>query len=101
MLENLVAISLFHHHGERLYYYNYGVEVDFYIPDEQLGIQVSYSIADTQTCNREITALLKLNAYKPLKRMLVITYNEENTLIKEGHTIEIVPVWKWLVELDS
>ncbi len=101
LLENLVAISLFHHHGERLYYYNYGVEVDFYIPDEQLGIQVSYSIADTQTCNREITALLKLNAYKPLKRMLVITYNEENTLIKKGHTIEIVPVWKWLVELDS
>ena len=55
-------------------------------------------MTNADTRNREVTALLKLNAYKPLKRLLVITYSEEDTFEKDGLTVEIVPVWKWLLD---
>ena len=97
LLENLVAINLYHQYGSDLYYYNHEIEVDFYVPSSQLGIQVSYDMTNTDTRQREISALLKLNSFKPLRRMIVITYNEENTVVIDNHTIEIIPVWKWLL----
>ena len=85
-------------YGEGLFYYNRNVEVDFYIPSEQLGIQVSYDMSDQETRNREVSALVKLNAFKPLKRSVVITYNEESSIVIGNQTIEIIPVWKWMLE---
>ena len=98
LLENLVAIYLLRKYGEGVFYYNRNVEVDFYIPSKQLGIQVSYSIADLETRKRETSALVKLNAFRPLKRSLIITYNEEDLITVNGQTIEVVPVWRWMLE---
>lgn len=98
LLENVVAIYLLRTYGEGLFYYNRNVEVDFYIPSEQLGIQVSYDMSDQETRNREVSALVKLNAFKPLKRSVVITYNEESCIVIGNQTIEIIPVWKWMLE---
>lgn len=49
LLENLVALSLFRKYGndndnERVFFYKQNVEINFYIPDDELAIQVSYSI---------------------------------------------------------
>lgn len=46
LLENLVAVTLLRHYGtkDRVYYYNHGVEVDFYVPDEEIAIQACYSM---------------------------------------------------------
>lgn len=98
LLENLVAIYLFRKYGDALFYYNRNVEVDFFVPSEQLGVQVSYNMVDTETREREISALVKLNAFKPLKRSIIITYNEESKITIGTQTIEIVPVWKWMLE---
>ena len=98
LLDNLVAIYLLRKYGEGVFYYNRNVEVDFYIPSEQLGIQVSYSIADLETRKRETSALVKLNAFRPLKRSLIITYNEEDLITVNGQAIEVVPVWRWMLE---
>lgn len=98
LLENLIAITLYRKYGDSLYYYNYGVDVDFYIPSEQADIQVSYEMLNADTRNHKVIALLKLNAYKPLKRLMIITYNKENTLPKKGLTIKIMPIWKWLID---
>lgn len=98
LLENLVAIALYRKHGKALSYYNYNIEVDFFLPNEQTAIQVSYSMASPSTADREISALVKLNSYKPLKRALVITYNDERTITANGLTIEVIPIWKWLLE---
>ncbi len=98
LLENLVAIALYKKFGNRLFYYNYNIEVDFFIPDERTAVQVSYSLSSPSTADREISALLKLNSYKPLQRLLVITYNDEKTITENGIAIEIIPVWKWLIE---
>lgn len=49
----------------RLYYYNRNIEVDFFVPDEALAIQVSYSVENTETRKRETAALVALNKIHP------------------------------------
>ncbi len=98
LLENICAINLYKKYEDKLYYYNKNIEVDFYVPEEKLGIQVSYSIDNDETYKREIGALEKLDKVFPMDRMMLITYDEENTItIGNGKTIEVVPVWKWLL----
>lgn len=100
LLENLVAISLIRKYGndpdnERVFYYNSGVEVDFYIPDDALAIQVSYSInQDTNTYEREVSALKKLPSILECKRRMIITYNEQDEIEDSNGIIEVVPYWK-------
>ena len=102
LLENLCAITLHKRYAtddaSRLYYYNKNIEVDFYIPEEAMAIQVSYSLEDPETRKREINALSLLHKAFPLKKALVITYDEEGIMETNGLTIEIVPVWKWLLQ---
>lgn len=102
LLENLVAITLMKKYGgqeeDNLFYYNKNVEVDFYVPSEKLGIQVSYNLKDFDTKERETNALVKMNKAFGLKKMMIITMDEEETIEAEGNSIEIVPVWKWLLE---
>lgn len=96
LLENLCAIELYKRYGDNLYYYNRNVEVDFYVPDEGLAIQASYRMSEEATIAREVSALVKLNAIHPLKRAMIITYEDEKTMNEGGLSIEVVPVWKWV-----
>lgn len=96
LLENLCAITLYKRYNSGLYFYNRNIEVDFYVPDESLAVQVSFSIKD-DTRNREVSALVALNGICPLKRAMIITYDEEDVLENDGLAIEVVPVWKWLL----
>ena len=104
LLENMVALSLFRRYGhdidnERVFFYNANVEVDFYIPEDELAIQVSFSLADEQTKAREIGALTKLPNVHPCKRRLIITYDEEAAVTDKHGIIEIMPCWKWLLDI--
>ena len=101
LLENLCAIVLYKRYNSdddtpRLYYYNRNIEVDFYIPDEHIAIQASYDIADEATRKREVNALVQLNALEPLQQALIITYDQEEIIEKDGLTINVVPAWKWV-----
>lgn len=102
LLENLCAITLYKRctigDEPRLYYYSRNIEVDFYIPEEQLAIQAAYSISDTETRIRETSALLSLHKAHPLKKALIITYDEEDTIEMADLTITVLPAWKWLLE---
>lgn len=102
LLENVCAIYLYKKYGKGLYFYNKNVEVDFFIPDEAYAIQVAYSILGEDasiTYDREIGALKKLNAFQPLTRMVIVTYDEEMTIdIESGQSIEVIPAWKWLLQ---
>ena len=105
LLENLVALSLFRKYGhdtenERVFFYNEKVEVDFYVPDDKLAIQVSYSITQSSdTYAREADALKKLPKVLPCERRLILTYEEEDTIKDDFGVIEVIPVWKWLLEI--
>lgn len=70
----------------------------FIVPKEELAVQVSYSMADADTFKRETEGLIKLSSYQQVNRMVVVTMEEENTVEIDGHQIEIVPLWKWLLD---
>lgn len=101
LLENLVAIQLFRLYGhdldnERIFFYNDNFEVDFYIPEDELAIQVCYSLRDEETRKREVDALMKLPKFMPCRRRLILTYDEENTIPDTYGNVEVIPAWKWL-----
>lgn len=103
LLENMVALQLFRLFGhdkdnDTVYFYNNnGYEVDFYIPEQKWAIQVCYSLNDIDTRKREITALSKLYKVLECERRTIFTFDEEQTIEDECGIIEIVPVWKWLL----
>lgn len=92
LLENLVAISLKKKYEDELYFYLQNIEVDFYIPTQNLAIQVSYSLKDESTRKREISALLKIAKTKDADQLLIITWDEEETIVKEEKKITVVPI---------
>ena len=97
LMENIVAVALHKRYGDKLYYYNKNVEVDFYIPDEALAVQVCYDLTDEQSLHREVNALLRLKKTVGLDRMLIITRDEERLLEYSGEQIKAIPVWRWLL----
>ena len=102
LLENLVALQLFRTYGhdpenEHVFFYHDNFEVDFYIPDAELAIQVSYSLREEDTRKRETEALQKLPHRLPCSRRIILTYDEEETITDQHGTIEVIPVWKWLL----
>ena len=99
LLENLCACTLYKKYGSSLYYYNRSIEVDFYIPEEELAIQASYRMSDEATLEREAKALETLHSFSPLKKALIITYEDEGLLQHNGLTIELIPIWKWVLEI--
>ena len=103
LLENIVAIhlnKLYHNTAEelRLFYYNKGIEIDFCIPEANKAIQVSYSIDDFDTYEREVGGLVKfLKAFRQYQGT-IITWDTERQITEDGTTIEVIPVWKWLLQ---
>ena len=101
LLENLVAITLRKKYEDELYFYHQNIEVDFYIPAEKLAVQVSYSLKEETTRKREITALLKMAAVMEVEKLLVITNDEEEVITENGKEINVIPIWKWMLEFDG
>lgn len=98
LLENIVAITLRRKYGDGCYFWNSkNVEVDFVVPEEELAVQVSYSMADAETSKREIDGLIKLSSMQKVKKLIVVTMEEESIVEKDGFHIELVPLWKWLL----
>lgn len=99
LLENAVAVSLRRKYADGAYFWNSkNAEVDFVVPEEGLAVQVSYSLADADTFKRETEGLVKLAAVHDVKRMVVVTKDEDRTVEKDGFSIEVVPLWRWLLE---
>lgn len=104
LLENLVASTLIRLYGreDAVFFYNDKVEVDFYLPEQQTAIQVCYNLNNADgTFDREMQALVKLTKVLPCTKLMIITFDEERTLEIADRTIEVIPVWKWLLNSDT
>lgn len=99
LLENLCAINLYKRYGKGVYYFNRNIEVDFYVPDEKLAIQASFRMSEEATLEREIKALVALHGLYETQRNLIITYEDEGIMERDGIKIGIIPVWKWLLDM--
>lgn len=99
-LENLVAVELIRRYGfENVYFFENNIEVNFYIPSENLAIQVSMQVLDdVDTLERETKAFVKLNQFIPDTKCLLITNSEETTLKCDDIEIDMIPAWKWLFD---
>ncbi len=80
-----------------MFFYNKGIEVDFYVPDDGLAVQVSYSIDNPVTLEREVRAMRKLAEAFPVRKAVIVTLDEERIVAEEGLQIEVWPIWKWLL----
>lgn len=99
LLENAVAVYLHRRFGEEVYYYKSaktGIDIDFYLPEEGVAIQVAYSLEGAG--DREIKSLVSFaEKTKGVKRMLIVTNEEENIITVGNFTIEVIPVYKFMI----
>ncbi|MBO4926981.1 MAG: ATP-binding protein [Clostridiales bacterium] len=99
LLENVVALYLRRVYGDGIYYFKSsqtGIDIDFYLPEENMAIQVAYALGDAE--EREVKSLLSFAAKtEGKKRLLIVTYEEEKTIEKDGYIIEVKPLCKYLL----
>ena len=99
VLENIVFLELKRRNGE-LYYYSGDRECDFIAGEKGRilqSIQVCKSIASPATKKREIDGILDaMNEYN-LGKGLILTEDETDTIKTGGKTINVLPVWHWLL----
>jgi predicted AAA+ superfamily ATPase len=102
-LENVVYIELLRRnrpeYNDVFYYRNSQWEIDFIVAKNgqvnQL-IQVSYNINSEKTRKREINGLVRGAEKFKCENLLLINFDEQAEIEKDGHTIQIVPAAEWL-----
>ncbi|MCF6242191.1 MAG: ATP-binding protein [Bacteroidales bacterium] len=98
LLENLVFIELKRRYGQDIYFYKERYEVDFYISEQELLFQVSYSISDFDTRKRELKAIQVAAKSLKIAKAIIITYDEEEQIELNDMQVDVIPVWKWMLE---
>jgi hypothetical protein len=105
LLENLVFTALRRLYAETYYYKTKtGREVDFIVPASgktRILTQACESLADPQTRKREITALSEAMAELSIKSGTIVTRNDDERLKNEAGVINVVPAWRFLLDLPE
>jgi len=99
MLENQVFLELKRKGGE-LFYFQEERECDFLVKEKNKitkAIQVCYELND-ENINREVDGILEAVKKFKLKEGLIITFNQEDKIIKDDLKIKVIPIWRWLLE---
>lgn len=99
-IENIVFLELKRRDKEIYYIKAPNYEVDFLIREGRTLselIQVSWSLDDEKTKNREVKALILAAKEYKIKKLLIITMATETIINTDGLEIQILPLWKWLL----
>lgn len=98
-LENAVFLKLRSLYQDGLYYYKTekDKEVDFYLPRIKSLIQVSQSMSDPKTREREVQALLGAMEEVKGSSGLIVTEDEKETISINGAKIFVIPSYEWLL----
>lgn len=106
LLENIIALSLWRKYElmeGMVFFYNHNIEVDFVVPENGIAIQACYSLGTEaeETYKRETNSLVKLAKKYPIyEKLYIVTYADPVEVINiDGKSINIVPLWKWLLEI--
>ncbi len=97
LLENTVYLQL-RRLGYEIWYFKGKKECDFIFRDGKnafSAIQVSWQVGD-QNEKREVEGLIEALIQLDLTEGTIITFDQEDTLVKDGKTIRLVPGWKWM-----
>lgn len=103
LLENAVALHLKRRYKNQIYYFKSdktGIDIDFYIPEEKIAIQVTYTLNEMDM-KRETNSLVLLSRDNNLKaeQYIIVTFeDDERKLDMENIQIRVVPLYKFLLE---
>jgi predicted AAA+ superfamily ATPase len=100
ILENIVFIELKRRYKE-IFYFREKNECDFVIKDNtkiKEVIQVCYNLTRGNK-DREVKGLIEAMDKFKLKKGFILTYDQEEKIIKDNKKIIVKPVWKWLLNL--
>lgn len=106
LMENLVFTELVKRGNQpnrELFYYKTrnDREIDFVLKkgyEIAELIQVAYESTSQDVEEREIKALVEAGKELNVAKLSVLTWNEKRTVEKDGVTIQIRPLWEWLLE---
>ncbi|OPZ37584.1 MAG: hypothetical protein BWY99_01846 [Synergistetes bacterium ADurb.BinA166] len=105
LLENLVFTALRRLCPDISYYRTRGGrEVDFIVTlrgRSRMLVQACESLAEPQTRKREISALSEAMEEQGLTDGTIVTRNEDERLETPGGVINILPAWRFLLELPE
>lgn len=96
-LENMVYLELLRRGGEIYYYAESGSECDFVVSHKNkvdAALQVCLEV-DDENRSREVGGLLTAMSAFDLQQGIILTENQNDTLIEDGRQIDLVPVWQW------
>lgn len=99
LLENIVGLYLHNCYSDDLFYLKSNetkVDIDFYLAERNIAIQVAYSI-EGDARKREIDNLIRFATDRPDCRLFIVTYNEEEVIEEDGFTIQVVPAYKYIL----
>ena len=103
-LENIVFVAL-RRLNNSLYYYKTSTnqEIDFLMQDQQRNIkliQVCQTLVNPATRQREISVLQIAMKELGLLKATIVTRDETDKITVNEGIIEVVPVWKFLLEVN-
>lgn len=87
--------------SDKITYYQGKSECDFVLLREDSVIrliQVTWSLADEDTREREIRGLIEASAATGCNELVIVTKDEESTIVRDHREIQVMPAWKWLLE---
>jgi uncharacterized protein len=103
-LENAVYMEL-KRRGKEIYYYKTenGLEVDFITRGKKQNVELFQACAEMSheaARKRELKALDAAMEELKVKKALIITEDEEETMKSGGKTIEVIPAYKWMLRQE-
>ncbi|SNZ02719.1 hypothetical protein SAMN06265182_0192 [Persephonella hydrogeniphila] len=98
LLENLIAKE-FRANGYEIFYYKEKKECDFVVVNKNriMPVQVSYSLYNEETKEREINGLLEAAKFLNVKNGIILTFDEFDQIINDDIEIKIFPAYYYLI----
>lgn len=104
LLENEVAVAMLDAFGDGLHYLKStrnSIDIDFYIPEQGLAVQVAYELSQSAR-PRELASLVKLAKIDDAaQRFMIVTKDDEGEITEGDVRIEVLPAWKFLLQLPD
>ena len=103
-LETIVYLELLRRkagtENDIYYFQNRNAEADFVVCDgnKTLAVyQVSYDISKEKTRKREIKGCIAGAKATKCNNLFLITDHEREVMEEDGYTIQVIPIWEWLL----
>jgi len=100
ILENIVFLHL-KMHGYEIFFHKEKKECDFIVrKNNQItqAIQVTTDLTSEHVQKRELDGLIEALSSYNLDRGILLTENEQKTLTVGSYVVEVIPIWKWLLD---